>query len=274
MLNSWKFPNVALYGISISEDRVSDPSHAMIYLTGDNTSTGVAAIMLLLAVYNQANPQEIGSNRPLTVWDVPNNSLHWISTGSVNGQELAFVSTLSGTKKLSGDRDPPPSVLAYQLSIRRPRFLTPGTGAPPLWPGSFHAVALLHPFEKDTDAFCIAEIWYTQNTRMQWDLYTPSAICVSLLYEDQNGSTQLSVSINRRGYSPPIPSSKVIPTRDWLARGAKFQGQLPLLDVQTNWWYTFAENDTTMWVSISEKRPLLDSNPKHISLFLFSCLFH
>jgi hypothetical protein len=55
-----------------------------------------------------------------------------------------------------------------------------------------------------------------------------------------------------------VLTTKAIPSHDWIAnpaspRTTKFQGQLPILDVQTNWWYESvpaqgSNSDSTFWV--------------------------
>jgi hypothetical protein len=163
-------------------------------------------------------------------------------------QDMILLSALSAAQTT-----PPTPASAYQLSVPRPLFLAPSPPpAGPLWPPSFHAVALLHPFYKDTadGAFCVAEIWYTESTFMQADLYNLQGHELSCKYEVVNGQTLFSFSLNGGPYSTPVVTSLIIPARNWIAQKAQLQGQLPILDVQTNWWYeTVQPGNITNWVS-------------------------
>ncbi|KAI0410516.1 hypothetical protein F5X98DRAFT_359373 [Xylaria grammica] len=273
-LNSWKFPGVVLYGISISTARAVDENQAMVYLTGNtpDRSPETGTIMLLTTTFDLKNPGEIGTDVPLTIWDKqPSTMLHWICSGAINGEDTILLSDLPGRTNLQVDG--PPAASAYKLAPRRPLFQVPQVPPSPLWPGSFHAVALLHPFNKDNQSFCVAEIWYTESAYIRCDMYTPSGISVSFVYESEGGKTHFRISINKGPYSSPFPTTRTIPERSWIAKKGKFQGQLPILDVQTNWWYTVAEEQTTMWhwFRSDNNTPWrtmnsIDSNPDNIAV--------
>ncbi|RYP23163.1 hypothetical protein DL765_001248 [Monosporascus sp. GIB2] len=267
-----QFPKVDLYGISISTARAVDKNHAMVYLTGNTPGhpSDTGTIILLTTRHNPKNPSDIGSNIPLTVWDKrPGTMLHWICSGHINGKETILLSNLPNSTGPAVNE--PPSAFAYQLAVPRPLFQEPTPSRRPLWPENFHAVALLHPFEKDNQSFCVAEIWYAESTCMRFDMYTPTGIGVSFLYKSKDGNTHFQISINGGQYSRPIPTSRVIPEHNWIARMAHYQGQLPILDVQTNWWYTVATKKTTMWHWFRDDTNApwrtmnsIDSNPDNI----------
>jgi hypothetical protein len=223
----------------------------MVYLTGNTSGSGpnTGTIMLLATLYDPTKPSNIGSDVPLTAWNnQPGTMLHWICSGPIMDQDMILLSVLSAAQTT-----PPTPASAYQLSVSRPLFLAPSPPpAGPLWPPSFHAVALFHPFDRDAadDAFCVAEIWYTESTSMQVDIYNLKGLEISCNYEVVNGQTYFSFSVNGGPYSTPQVTSKIIPARNWIAQKAQFQGQLPILDVQTNWWYETVQPDNiTNWVS-------------------------
>jgi hypothetical protein len=205
--------------------------------------------MLLTTSYDPTTPSYIGSDVPLTAWNnQPGTMLHWICSGTIMDQDMILLSVLSAAQTTR-----PTLASAYQLSVSRPLFFAPSSPSPgPLWPPSFYAVALLHPFDKDEadDAFCVAEIWYTESTFMQVDCYNLKGTKISCKYEVMNSQTYFSFSVNDGPYSLPKVTSKIIPAHDWIAQKAQFQGQLPILDVQTNWWYETVQPDNiTNWVS-------------------------
>ena len=241
VLGAWTFPNVTLYGIAISEVRASS-NNAMVYLTGNSGSgSATSTIMLLQAVYDPMDSSKIGSNIPLTAWNnQPGTLLHWISCGTIAQDDTMLVNELSGTF---------PGALAYQLAIPRPLFQVESTPSQPLWPTSFHAVALFHPFEKNNQVLTVAEIWYTESSSMRFDIYTLSGIELSLKYQLVGGQTQYQFAINGSAYSPPQPTNRVIPAHDWIAKVVKYQGQLPLLGEQTDWWYEIAPTKNNIWVT-------------------------
>ncbi|KAH0548205.1 hypothetical protein GP486_008078 [Trichoglossum hirsutum] len=75
----------------------------------------------------------------------------------------------------------------------------------------------------------------------------------SYKYELVGGKTVYYISVNGSPYSGPYQTTKVIPAHDWIAKNTKFQGQLPLLQVQTNWWYQVVQpGSMTMWVSLKD----------------------
>ncbi|KAI9859033.1 MAG: NHL repeat-containing protein 3 [Trichoglossum hirsutum] len=249
VLNKWTFPGLTLYGISISTARAADKT-AMVYLTGNTSDLGsdTGTIMLLTATYDPEKPSDIGSNTPMTAWNnQPGTMLHWICSGPITDQEMILLSDLTNDGK-SSDGDAP-AASAYQLAVPRPLFqVPPQAPTGPLWPTSFHAVTLLHPFEKDNQPFCVAEIWYTELTSMQFDIYTMTGIEVSYKYKLVGGETVYSVSTNGSPYYGPFPTTKVIPAHDWIANSTAFQGQLPILNVQTNWWYQVVQpGHMVMW---------------------------
>lgn len=197
--------------------------------------------MLLPAEYHPDNSSDIGSNIPLTAWNgQPGTLLHWVSCGAVAQEDMLLISDLSGVI---------PRALAYQLSVPRPLFQIPPSPASPLWPSSFHAVALFHPFEKDLQVFAAGEIWYTESTSMQVDMYTQTGIELSYKYQVTGVETTYQVSIDASAYTTPVPTTKVIPAHDWIAKATNFQGQLPLLGEQTDWWYEIAPTKNYIWVS-------------------------
>ncbi|TEY41046.1 hypothetical protein BOTCAL_0405g00040 [Botryotinia calthae] len=239
VLGIWTFPGVKLYGISISSARAT-PNTAMIYLTGNRgPGSNNGTIMVLQAEYHPDNPSNIGSEIPLTAWNnQPGTMLHWISCGSVKQEDILLINDLSVVT---------PGASAYKLSVPRPTFKNPPLPSRPLWPLSFHAVALFHPFQKDFQVFAVAEIWYTESTSMQVDMYTLTGIELSYKYQVTDGQTMYSFSINGSAYTFPVSTNRVIPAHNWIAQGTTFQGQLPLLGKQTNWWYQIAPMGNYIW---------------------------
>lgn len=130
----------------------------MVYLTGNTPdhSPDMGTIMLLTTTYDPKNPSEIGTDVPLTIWDKqPSSRLHLICSGDINGEETILLSNLPGGT--NPKVNVPPVTFAYKLGLPRPLFQVP-QALSPLWPKSFHAVALLHLFNKDGQSFCVAEI--------------------------------------------------------------------------------------------------------------------
>jgi hypothetical protein len=243
------FPGLKLYDIKFSTIR-SDHQKMMAYISGNSLAepAGPTGVLMLIEVpINPANFNDIGTTgqvaQPLLSWSVP-CMLHGLAVTGMTMRATPVPKLLIGTVSTT---DP---VRAFEMARRRPLLQPDNTPKPPLWPTSFSAVVLSHPF-KQNEPMCVANITYTEKRAMIFDVYTLDGVLVTWRYEQRPNGVHVTTQ-SWLGSSDLVKTTCVIPSYDWLVRkNVHFQGNQPILRIPSAWWHQdvkTSNGDVVNWV--------------------------